>query len=184
MHDGHFDYGNGYHGRVYLNPHQLFGSRRRSGGWRRICSTSCRPSCSSDRSRGRPGHRRRAARAHDGGPARRPPRADASGRAASRRSRQRGRVRPARASTRGRWPAGACSWPTTCGIRGRRSSAAPSSCASAGGTVLATVEICDRLEAVADAGVPNFALAEYPAPDNYAAAECPMCRAGEPITAF
>src|SRR5206468_11106116 len=24
MLDGHFDYGNGYHGRVYLNPHQLF----------------------------------------------------------------------------------------------------------------------------------------------------------------
>src|ERR687891_1561146 len=24
MHQGHFDYGNGYHGRVYLNPHQLF----------------------------------------------------------------------------------------------------------------------------------------------------------------
>src|SRR5438034_1427033 len=22
--DGHFDYGNGFHGRVYLNPHQLF----------------------------------------------------------------------------------------------------------------------------------------------------------------
>src|ERR687891_1366939 len=24
MHQGHFDYGNGFHGRVYLNPHQLF----------------------------------------------------------------------------------------------------------------------------------------------------------------
>ena len=24
MLDGHFDYGNGYHGRTYLNPHQLF----------------------------------------------------------------------------------------------------------------------------------------------------------------
>src|SRR5512138_2736428 len=24
MVSGHFDYGNGYHGRVYLNPHQLF----------------------------------------------------------------------------------------------------------------------------------------------------------------
>src|SRR5262245_9137898 len=24
MLNGHFDYGNGYHGRVYLNPHQLF----------------------------------------------------------------------------------------------------------------------------------------------------------------
>src|SRR6185436_1274266 len=24
MHSGHYDYGNGYHGRAYLNPHQLF----------------------------------------------------------------------------------------------------------------------------------------------------------------
>ena len=24
MVDGHFDYGNGYHGRVYVNPHKLF----------------------------------------------------------------------------------------------------------------------------------------------------------------
>ena len=54
----------------------------------------------------------------------------------------------------------------------------------AGGTVLATVEICDRLEAVTDAGVPNYALAEYPAPENYAVGECPMCEAGEAITSF
>src|SRR5438445_8358814 len=32
MTDGHFDYGNGYHGRVYLNPHQLF--RHPSTIWR------------------------------------------------------------------------------------------------------------------------------------------------------
>ena len=32
MVDGHFDYGNGYHGRVYLNPHQLF--RHPSTIWR------------------------------------------------------------------------------------------------------------------------------------------------------
>ena len=54
----------------------------------------------------------------------------------------------------------------------------------AGGTVIGTIQICDRMEAVVDLGVPNFALAEYPAPENYAAAECPMCRAGEPITTF
>jgi orotate phosphoribosyltransferase len=54
----------------------------------------------------------------------------------------------------------------------------------AGGSVLATVEICDRLESVADAGVPNYALVEYKAPENYPAAECPMCRAGEGITTF
>jgi orotate phosphoribosyltransferase len=55
---------------------------------------------------------------------------------------------------------------------------------SAGGIVLATVEIVDRLEALAEAPGPNFALAEYKAPENYPAAECPMCKAGEPVTAF
>ena len=54
----------------------------------------------------------------------------------------------------------------------------------AGGTVLATVQIFDRLEAIADAGVPNYALAEYKAPENFAVADCPMCKTGEPITSF
>ena len=54
----------------------------------------------------------------------------------------------------------------------------------AGGTVIATAEIYDRMEALVDAGVPNVALAEYKAPDNYQADECPLCRAGTPVTAF
>ena len=54
----------------------------------------------------------------------------------------------------------------------------------AGGIVIATVQICDRLEAVVDLGVPNIALAEYHAPENYPAAECPLCKAGTPIAAF
>jgi orotate phosphoribosyltransferase len=54
----------------------------------------------------------------------------------------------------------------------------------AGGTVIATAEICDRMEAVARLDVPNYALVEYDAPKNYAVAECPMCQAGEPITTF
>jgi len=54
----------------------------------------------------------------------------------------------------------------------------------AGGSVLATVEICDRLEAVAALDVPNYALTDSQAPENYPAAECPMCRAQEPITTF
>jgi orotate phosphoribosyltransferase len=54
----------------------------------------------------------------------------------------------------------------------------------AGGTVLATVQIFDRMEAMPDAFVPNYALAEYKAPANFAAADCPMCQAGEPITSF
>jgi orotate phosphoribosyltransferase len=54
----------------------------------------------------------------------------------------------------------------------------------AGGTVLATCEIYDRLEALVDTGVPNIALAEYKAPDNFPAADCPLCKSGMPITAF
>ena len=54
----------------------------------------------------------------------------------------------------------------------------------AGGSVLATAEIYDRLEAIVDAGVPNVALAEYKAPDNIAADRCPMCRAGVPVATF
>ncbi len=55
---------------------------------------------------------------------------------------------------------------------------------AAGGTVLATVEICDRLEAMVDLGVPNIALAEYPAPENFPAAACPLCASGTAITRF
>jgi orotate phosphoribosyltransferase len=54
----------------------------------------------------------------------------------------------------------------------------------AGGTVVATCEIYDRLEATVDAGVPNFALAGYRAPENYKAESCPLCQAGVPITSF
>jgi len=54
----------------------------------------------------------------------------------------------------------------------------------AGGTVIATAEIYDRMEAMVDAGVPNVALAEYKAPENYRADACPLCRAGTPVTAF
>jgi orotate phosphoribosyltransferase len=54
----------------------------------------------------------------------------------------------------------------------------------AGGTLIATAEIYDRLEAITDPGVPNLALAEYKAPENYSAGTCPLCRAGVPITRF
>ena len=54
----------------------------------------------------------------------------------------------------------------------------------AGGEVIATAEICDRMEAVVDLGVPNYALAEYQAPENYPAGECPLCRQALPITTF
>jgi orotate phosphoribosyltransferase len=53
----------------------------------------------------------------------------------------------------------------------------------AGGTLLATVEIYDRLEAIADLNVPNIALAEYRA-ENFRAADCLLCAAQVPITRF
>jgi hypothetical protein len=55
---------------------------------------------------------------------------------------------------------------------------------ASGGSVVATAQIYDRMEAVADAGVPNVALAEYKAPENHEASSCPLCRDGVPITAF
>jgi orotate phosphoribosyltransferase len=54
----------------------------------------------------------------------------------------------------------------------------------AGGTVIATAEICDRLEAIVQPDCPNYALTEYQAPGNYPASACPMCLAGEAITTF
>jgi orotate phosphoribosyltransferase len=54
----------------------------------------------------------------------------------------------------------------------------------AGGKVIATAEIYDRMEAMIETGVPNVALAEYKAPPNYAEADCPLCAAGQPITTF
>jgi len=53
-----------------------------------------------------------------------------------------------------------------------------------GNQVPATAEICDRLEAVTDVGVPNVALTEYKAPENYKTDACPLCKAGTPITRF
>jgi hypothetical protein len=50
--------------------------------------------------------------------------------------------------------------------------------------VIATAEIYDRMESIVDLGVPNIALAEYKAPANYLVADCPMCKAKQPITTF
>jgi orotate phosphoribosyltransferase len=55
---------------------------------------------------------------------------------------------------------------------------------TAGATILATVEIYDRLEALVDLGVPNISLVEYGAPQNFPSASCPMCAAGEAVTRF
>jgi orotate phosphoribosyltransferase len=55
---------------------------------------------------------------------------------------------------------------------------------AAGATVVATAQIYDRMEALVEAGAPNIALAEYKAPENHAAGACPQCKAGVPITSF
>ena len=49
--------------------------------------------------------------------------------------------------------------------------------------MVANVSVSDDLSVV-DIGVPNYALAEYKAPDNYVAADCPLCRSGVPVTTF
>ena len=54
----------------------------------------------------------------------------------------------------------------------------------AGGSVIGTMQIVDRCEACISLDVPNVSLIEYKAPPNYPAASCPMCAAGVPITAF
>ena len=55
---------------------------------------------------------------------------------------------------------------------------------AAGGTVIATAEIYDRMEAVVRLDVPNFPLAEYKAPENFISAECPLCASGVPVSKF
>ena len=54
----------------------------------------------------------------------------------------------------------------------------------AGGTVVATAQIYDRLEAIVNLDVPNFALAEFKAPDNYPVADCPLCKSGVAVAKF
>jgi orotate phosphoribosyltransferase len=55
---------------------------------------------------------------------------------------------------------------------------------AAGGKAIATAQIYDRLEATFDAGVPNIALAEYKAPENFKDADCPLCGDGVAVTTF
>jgi orotate phosphoribosyltransferase len=184
MRDGHFDYGNGYHGRVYLNPHQLF--QHPSTIWRLAQDLlDVLPSALLETTDVVAG--------------------PATGGALLAHTLA-GLLDGRRALTHP-----SCSFaPFTPGerkftlrsfyarsITGKRVLLADDvrntgktfeRCAElvrdAGGIVLATVEIFDRMEAIVDPGVPNYALAEYRAPENYPAAECPMCAAGQPVERF
>ena len=147
MLDGHFDYGNGYHGRVYLNPHQLF--RHPSTIWRfaqDLIDVLPGELVQRDRGGRRTGDRRRAARAHDRRPARQPPQPHAPAVQSSRRSTT---IRPA---------ASRCARSTAASSTGKRVLLADDvrntgrdvralrgARREAGGTVVATVEIYDRL---------------------------------------
>jgi orotate phosphoribosyltransferase len=185
MRNGHFDYGNGYHGRVYLNPHQLF--RQPSTIWR----------LAQDLLDVLPGDLLEKTEVVAG-----PVMGGAllahtlAGLLDGRRALTHPPCSFAPFSSRGNHGFFLRTFYAS-QMSGKRVLIADDvrntgktfeRCAAlvrlAGGTVLGTVEICDRMEAVTDAGVPNFALAEYKAPENYPAAECPMCKAGEPITSF
>ena len=185
MLNGHFDFGNGYHGRVYLNPHQLF--RYPSTIWRFAQDLlDVMPGSVVDTTEVVAGPVTGGAllahtvaglldsrRDIKGPPTLFAPfSADAeSGHTLSRFYRQH--------------------------VAGRRvllvddvknTGQTLARCAAlvkeSGGTVIATAQIYDRLEAVTNLEVPNIALAEYKAPANYPAADCPMCKSGQPITAF
>ena len=184
MIDGHFDYGNGYHGRVYLNPHQLF--RHPSTIWR----------FAQDLIDALPGDLVQRTEVVAG-----PVTGGAllahtiAGLLDSRRSlthppcsfapfnvdAARGfALRPFyRRELAGKRVLLADDIRNT----GETFARCAALVEEAGGELLATVEIYDRLEAVNGLGVPNVALAEYKA-ENYRAAECPLCASRVPVTRF
>ncbi len=185
MIDGHFDYGNGYHGRVYLNPHQLF--RHPSTIWRFAQDLiDLMPSELVQKTEVVAGPVTGGALlAHT-----------IAGLLDSRRSLTHP---PCSFAPFNYDPAGG--FTLRAFYRGelagkrvlladdvRNTGETFARCAAlvkeAGGTVVATVEIYDRCEAIAELGVPNIALADYRAPENYKAGDCPLCKAGAPITRF
>lgn len=185
MLDGHFDYGNGYHGRVYLNPHGIF--RQPSLIWRLAQDViDILPGAITDTTDVVAGPVMGGALfAHT-----------IAGLLDGRRSLTRARasfaplsvdqngvlmLRPFYRGVVANRRVLLCDDVRNTGKTFDRAKAVIE---QAGGTVIATVEIYDRLEPIVDLGVPNFALAEYKAPENYAATECPLCQAGTPITRF
>jgi orotate phosphoribosyltransferase len=185
MIDGHFDYGNGYHGRVYLNPHQLF--RHPSTIWR----------FAQDLIDVLPGELIQQTEVVAG-----PATGGAllahtiAGLLDSRRSLTHPpcsfapftydaanglTLRPFyRAEIAGKRVLLADDVRNT----GETLARLAALVRDAGGTLLATAEIYDRMESLTDTGAPNIALAEYKAPPNYTVADCPLCQAGTPITRF
>jgi orotate phosphoribosyltransferase len=185
MIDGHFDFGNGYHGRAYLNPHQLF--RHPSTIWRFAQDLlDVMPASIVDATEVVAGPVTGGALlAHT-----------MAGLLDSRREITRPptlfapfSVDLSRGHTLSRFYQRQVAGRRVLLVDDVRNTGQTlRHCATllsdAGATVIATAQIYDRLEAVVEVGVPNIALAEYKAPENYAAAECPMCRSRQAITAF
>ena len=185
MLDGHFDFGNGFHGRVYLNPHQLF--RYPSTIWRFAQDLiDILPSPVLDRADVVAGPATGGALlAHT-----------VAGLLDSRRAitgtptmfapfmvdtyRGPGLSRYYRQQIAGRHVLIVDDVRNT----GQTLARCATIVRAAGGHVIATAELYDRLEATTTAGVPNFALAEYKAPGNYPGDACPLCTAGVPVTTF
>lgn len=182
---GHFDYGNGYHGRVYLNPHQLF--RHPSTIWRFAQDLiDLMPGALVQETEVVAGPVTGGALlAHT-----------IAGLLDSRRSLTHPpcSFAPFNYDPAGGFTLRAFYRRELAGKRVlladdvRNTGETFAKCAalveSAGGSIVATVEIYDRCEAVVELAAPNIALAEYRAPENYKAADCPMCKAGTPITRF
>ena len=185
MIDGHFDFGNGYHGRLYLNPHQLF--RYPSTIWRFAQDLlDILPGTIIDSTEVVAGPVTGGALlAHT-----------VAGLLDSRRhlSRPPTMFAPFSVDAKGGQSLSPFYRRRMAGRNVllvddvRNTGQTLARCADlireSGGTLLATAQIYDRMEAIVDVGVPNVALAEYKAPENYAADACPLCRAGVPITAF
>jgi len=185
MLDGHFDYGNGYHGRVYLNPHRIF--RQPSLIWRFaqdliellpdtivsetevVAGPVMGGALFAHTLAGLLDGRRNLTHPPTSFA---PLSADANGRLVLRTF--------YRSVVEGKRVLLADDVRNT----GETFARGKAAIESAGGKVIGTAEICDRLEAVVDTGVPNFALAEYPAPENYPVATCPLCKAGQAVTSF
>jgi orotate phosphoribosyltransferase len=185
MLDGHFDYGNGYHGRAYLNPHQLF--RHPSTIWRFAQDLlDILPVDLVQRTQVVAGPVTGGALlAHT-----------IAGLLDSRRSLTHSpcSFAPFNADPGGGFMLRDFYRRELNGKRvlladdvrntGETFAKCASLVQSAGGTVIATIEIYDRCEALAGLGAPNIALAEYHASENYTVRECPMCKDGVAITRF
>jgi orotate phosphoribosyltransferase len=183
--DGHFDYGNGYHGRVYLNPHQLF--RHPSTIWRFAQDLiDVLPGDLVEKTEVVAGPVTGGALlAHT-----------IAGLLDSRRSLTHPpcSFAPFNYDPSGGFALRAFYQRELNGKRillvddvrntGETFARCAALVAAAGGTVIATAQIYDRSEAIVDLGVPNIALADYRAPENFKAVDCPMCKAGTPITHF